>query len=219
MGGLGFDFVCVEAEHSAMTRATVQELVATAGAHTLVRVADNTVVEISGALDAGAAGVIVPRVNSAEEAAAAVRASRFPPAGARGIGPSRATGYGRSILEYFARADAEIAVGVQIETTAALGAARAIAEVEGLDFVFVGPGDLAASMGVPFGGEQVDGAVQSILEIARDAGRPAGVWAPSAAGAKRWLDAGFQFVVVGSELGLLAEAADRLLAELGDGAG
>ena len=217
VGGLGVDFVCVEGEHSAMSRETVQALVTAAsstGTPVLVRVADNAITEIAGALDAGAAGVIVPRVDSAREAASAVQAARFPPLGARGLGPSRATGYGRAVPEYFGRANAETAVGVQIESTAAVQDAGAIARVEGLDFVFVGPGDLAASMGVPFGGERVAEVVLSVLAVARATGRPAGVWAPSAAVARRWLDAGFQLVIVGSDLGFLADGVGRLVAEL-----
>jgi 4-hydroxy-2-oxoheptanedioate aldolase len=222
VGGLGVDFVCVEAEHSAMSRDTVQMLVGAAsysGTPVLVRAADNATTEIAAALDAGAAGVIVPRVDSARDAASAVRAARYPPLGARGLGPSRATGYGRAVPEYFARANAEIAVGVQIESTAAVQAAGAIARVEGLDFVFVGPGDLAASMGVPFGGERVDEVVLSVLAVARETGRSAGVWAPSAAVAKRWLDAGFQLVIVGSDLGFVTDGVERLLAELSDSRG
>lgn len=219
VGGLGVDFVCVEAEHSAMSRETVQALVgaaSSAGTPVLVRVADNAITEIAGALDAGAAGVIVPRVDSAGEAASVVQAARFPPLGARGLGPSRAAGYGRSVPEYFDCANAETALGVQLESTAAVQDAGEISRVEGLDFVFVGPGDLAASMGVPFGGERVTEVVLSVLAVARDTGRPAGVWAPSAAVARRWLDAGFQLVIVGSDLGFLAEGVERLVAELSD---
>ncbi len=219
VGSLDLDFVCVEAEHSPMSRETVHMMVsaaALAGKPALVRVPDNTTMEIAGALDAGAAGVIVPRVDSAEQAAAAVAAARFPPAGARGVGPSRAAGYGRSVADHFARANAETAVGVQIESERAVSDAGRIARVEGLDFVFVGPGDLAASMGVPFGDERVAEAALSVLAAADGAGRHAGIWAPSAAVARRWLDAGFQFVIVSSDLGLLAEGVERLLGELGE---
>jgi 4-hydroxy-2-oxoheptanedioate aldolase len=219
VGALGVDFVCVEAEHSALGRETVQALVgaaSSAGTPALVRVADNATVEIAGALDAGAAGVIVPRVDSAGEAAAVVRAARFPPLGARGIGPGRAAGFGRSVPDYFARANLDTAIGAQIESRAAVSDAAAIAQVEGLDFVFVGPGDLAASMGVPFGDERVADTVRGVLEVARAAGRPAGVWAPSAAVARVWLDAGFQLVIVGSDLTFVADGVERLVAELAD---
>ncbi len=219
VGALGVDFVCVEGEHSGLGRESVQALVgaaSAAGTPALVRVADNAAVEIAGALDAGAAGVIVPRVDSAAEAAAVVRAARYPPFGARGIGPSRATGYGRKVPEYFARANAAIAVGAQIESTAAVDDADAITRVDGLDFVFVGPGDLAASLGVPFGDERIAEAVRSVLAVAQAAGRPAGVWASSAAVARRWLEEGFQLVIVGSDLSFLADGVEGLVAELAD---
>src|SRR5262249_34709690 len=157
---------------SGLGRESVQALVgasSAAGTPALVRVADNATVEIAAALDAGAAGLIVPRVDSAAEAAAVVRASRYPPLGARGIGPGRAPGYGRSVPGYFEEANGAVAVGAQIESTAAVADAAQIAQVEGLDFVFVGPGDLAASMGVPFGDERVAETVRSVLGIARSA--------------------------------------------------
>ena len=152
VAGLGFDFTCVEAEHSAIGVETMQSLVAASllgGAPALVRVRQNGPAEIGAALDAGAAGVIVPRVDSADEAAAAVAAGRYPPAGRRGVGPGRASGYGRTIPAYLAAANDQIAVGVQIESAAAVEQASSIAAVPGLDLLFVGPGDLAVSLGVP----------------------------------------------------------------------
>ncbi len=219
VGAVGVDFVCVEGEHSGLGRETVQSLVAgsaLAGTPALVRVAANDPVEIAAALDAGAAGVIVPRVDSAAEAAAAVSAARYPPEGRRGVGPGRASGYGLSVPEYVARANGEIAVGVQIESGEAVAAAGEIARVEGVDFVFVGPADLAASLGVPFGDERLDGQIASVLAAAREAGRPAGIWAPTAGGAASALRAGFQVVILGSDLGLLADALRAALAELSD---
>ena len=217
VSGLGLDFVCVEAEHSAMGRETVQALVAGAalsGKPAFVRVSTNAPVEIAAALDAGAAGVIVPRVDSAAEAAAAVRAARYPPAGIRGIGPGRATGYGRSLPDYFARANGEIAVGVQIESAEAVRAAGEIACVDGVDFVFVGPGDLAASLGVPCGDPRGDAEIDSVLAVARAAGRPAGIWAGTARQAAGRLRAGFGLVILSSDLGFLAEGLGRALGEL-----
>lgn len=219
LAGAGLDFLCVEAEHSGLGRESVQSLVATAslgGTAALVRVAANAPVEIAAALDAGAAGVIVPRVDSAAEAAEAVAAARYPPLGSRGLGPGRATRYGATIGDYFARANAALLVGVQIESERAVAEAGAIASCPGVDFVFVGPGDLAVSLGAGFGGERVREAVAAVLADARAAGRPAGIWAPDAAGARDWLRAGFQMVIVGSDLGLLAGAVAGALAELAE---
>jgi 4-hydroxy-2-oxoheptanedioate aldolase len=160
--------------------------------------------------------VIVPRVDSAEEAQAAVFAARFPPAGGRGVGPGRSAGYGRTVPDHFARANSEAVVGVQIESGRAVEDARQIAQLDGLDLLFVGPGDLAASLGVPFGDERVTEAAHAVLQAARASGRAAGIWAPSAAVAASWLEAGFQLVVVSSDLGLLTEGVERLLHDLGD---
>ena len=205
-----------------MGRETVQGLVAAAalaGTPAFVRVGGNAPIEIAAALDAGAAGVIVPRVDSAAEAADAVRAARYPPDGSRGVGPGRATGYGRSLPDYFARANGEIALGVQIESGAAVRAAGEIARVDGVDFVFVGPGDLAASLGVPFGGPDVESEIASVLDVAREAGRPAGIWAGSARQAAERLEAGFALVILSSDLGFLADGLARALGELAEARG
>jgi 4-hydroxy-2-oxoheptanedioate aldolase len=218
VGALGLDFVCVESEHSPLGRESVHAVIGAAllaGTPPLVRVADAGVVPIANALDDGAAGVIVPRVDSAEEAEAVVAAARFPPRGRRGVGPGRSAGYGRGVPDHFATANQQTVVGVQIESAAAVADVARIAAVVGLDLLFVGPGDLAASLGVPFGDERVADAARTVLEAARAAGRAAGIWAPSAAVARDWLDAGFQLVIVSSDLGLLAEGVERLLAELG----
>ena len=208
------DFVCVEAEHSPLGRESIHALLGAARRPALVRVADNATVPIVSALDDGAVGVIVPRVDSAEEARGAVDAARFPPLGRRGVGPGRASGYGRTLPDYFARANEAVVVGVQIESAAAVADVARIAAVDGLDLLFVGPGDLAVSLGVPFGDERVVEAALSVLEAARAAGRATGIWAPAAPGARRWFELGFQLVIVGSDLSLLAEGVERLLADL-----
>jgi 4-hydroxy-2-oxoheptanedioate aldolase len=214
VSGFELDFVCVEAEHSPLGRESVYALLGAASGPALVRVADNATVPIVSALDDGAAGVIVPRVDSAEEAQAAVDAARFPPLGRRGVGPGRASGYGRTLPDYFARANEEVIVGVQIESSAAVADVARIAAVDGIDLLFVGPGDLAVSLGVPFGDDRVTEAALTVIEAARAAGRANGTWAPNAAGARRWFELGFQLVIVGSDLALLAEGVERLLADL-----
>jgi 4-hydroxy-2-oxoheptanedioate aldolase len=214
VSGFELDFVCVEAEHSPLGRESVHALLGAARRPALVRVADNATVPIVSALDDGAAGVIVPRVDSAEEAQAAVDAARFPPLGRRGVGPGRASGYGRTLPDYFAHANEQVVVGVQIESGAAVADVARIAAVDGIDLLFVGPGDLAVSLGVPFGDDRVTEAALSVLEAARTAGRATGTWAPTAAGARRWFELGFQLVIVSSDLALLAEGVERLLGEL-----
>jgi 4-hydroxy-2-oxoheptanedioate aldolase len=217
VAGLGVDFTCVEAEHSAIGVESVQALVAASalgGAPALVRVRRNAPAEIEAALDAGAAGVLVPRVDSAAEARDAVAAGRYPPRGRRGVGPGRAAGYGAAIERYLAEANDSLVIGVQIESAAAVERASEIVAVPDLDFVFVGPGDLAVSLGVPLGDPAVAEPVGAVLEAARAAGLAAGIWAPTSEAARGWIERGVALVVVGSELGFLAEALARALAEI-----
>jgi 4-hydroxy-2-oxoheptanedioate aldolase len=216
VAGLGVDFTCIDAEHSAIGVETMQALVAASdlgGAPALVRVRQNAPAEIAAALDAGAVGVIVPRVDSAGEAREATAAGRYPPRGARGVGAGRAAGYGRSIPAYFASADDRIVIGVQIESAAAVAQARKIVAVPELDFVFVGPGDLAVSLGVPFGDPAVASAIDSVLEVAVAAGMPMGIWAGRPEQARAWIVRGASLVVLGSDLGFLAESVESALAE------
>lgn len=116
------------------------------GVPALVRVPGLDPVAIGQALDWGAEGVLVPRVNTADEARAAVTAARFPPHGQRGAGPGRAAGYGRAIPGAIARANANTIVALQIETLAALDALDEILDVAGVDLLFIGPGDLGVGL-------------------------------------------------------------------------
>jgi 4-hydroxy-2-oxoheptanedioate aldolase len=208
LGRLGFDLLCVEGEHSAMTVESIQGLVAAAALApipALVRVAGNDPVAIAGALDSGAAGVIVPRVDDAEAAAAAVAASRYPPQGERGLGPSRATGFGPGIADYLARANEELLLAIQVETGRAVEALDQILAVEGVDMIFVGPGDLGCSLGIADPqSPELRGIVESILRRGREAGRLTGIWAADAADAARWREAGADLVILGSDLIWLA---------------
>jgi 4-hydroxy-2-oxoheptanedioate aldolase len=223
VGRLGFDVLCVEAEHSSVTIETLQ-LVTAAGdstpSATIARIIGNDPLAISAALDAGVQGIIVPRVSSAAEAAAAVAAMRYPPAGQRGLGPSRATGYGADIPAYLARANDELLLGIQIETAEAVEQLDELLAVEGVDLFFVGPGDLACSLGVPFGGPEVRAVVADVIARTQAAGRLSGVWSGTAADAAAWRAAGVGLVILGSDLMWLARGAAATLAELaGDAAG
>lgn len=222
LGRLGVDFVCIDQEHSGLGPETVQSLVAAAalgGVPALVRVADATAHHIAAALDAGAAGVLVPRVSSAAAARDVVRWSRYPPAGERGLGPGRASGYGRAIPELLARANTEVLVAVQIETRAAHDALDEIVAVDGVDLVFVGPGDLSASLGLEGGlaDPRLRDVVAGILHRAREAGRATGVFALDAGSAAAWWAEGVELVVLSSDLGLLADAVERTWVELRGG--
>lgn len=210
VAGLGFDLVCVEAEHSPMGRAEVQALVAAielGGSAPAVRVAENTAAAVAAALDAGAEAVIVPRVESADEAAAAVSFARYPPRGARGLGPGRAAGYGRTIADHRARANEELLLAVQVETAAGLAAVDAIAATPDVDLLFVGPGDLACSLGLDGTRPELEEAIATIMAAARAAGRLTGTFAADAEDGRRRLDQGFALVLVGSDLAFLGSGA------------
>ncbi|MFN3644956.1 MAG: HpcH/HpaI aldolase family protein [Gemmobacter sp.] len=179
------DFVCIDMEHGPIDPSTGEGMVRAAAVHrvaALVRVPGNDPVAIAQALDWGAAGVLVPRVNSAAEALAAVDAARYPPEGSRGAGPGRAAGYGRDIPRYLDRARAETVVAVQVETVAGLEAAAEIAAVPGVDLVFVGPGDLGVGLAAAARPESVAQAVDRILAACAGAGCPAGIFAMSREG-------------------------------------
>ena len=155
----------------------------------------------------------MPRVDSAEEAREAVAAGRYPPAGRRGVGPGRAAGYGRTIPANLESANDRVVIAVQIESAAAVEDAPEIAAVPGVDLVFVGPGDLAVSLGVPFDDPAVLDAIDSVLEVARAAELPVGIWAPTAEQTRAWIQRGVSLVILGSDLGFLAESVERELAE------
>jgi 4-hydroxy-2-oxoheptanedioate aldolase len=211
----GFDFLVIDTEHAPNDVPHVlAQLQAMAGgtASPVVRVAWNDAVLVKRLLDAGTQSLIVPFVQDAGEARRAVAATRYPPHGVRGVAvATRASGYGR-VAGYLARAHEELCVIVQIETRAALANIESIAAVEGVDGLFIGPGDLSADLGRlgnpghPEVREAVDGAVRRILAT----GKAAGILAPIEADARRYLDMGCLFVAVGSDVGLLVQQGDAL---------
>ena len=131
----------------------------------MVRVPGHAPEAIAAALDSGAPGILVPRVSTAAQAAAVVKASRYPPLGERGVGPGRATGYGYRIFDYLAEANASIVVAVQVETAEGLANVDKIAATDGVDVVFVGPGDLSVSLDAyrPDGAAKLAKAIEKII--------------------------------------------------------
>jgi len=215
IGHSGFDWILVDTEHSPNEPPAVlaQLQALQAGTATpIVRPAWNDPVLLKRLLDIGTQAVLVPFVQNAEEAAKAVAACRYPPAGIRGITVSgRGSRYGR-VPDYLKRADAEICVLVQVETGEALSQLEAIASVDGVDGVFIGPADLSASLGHignP-GHPEVQDAIKGAAERLMALGKPAGILTPSEADARRYIEWGYRFVAVGSDLGLLTKNADAL---------
>lgn len=212
MGQLGFDWLCVDIQHGQVGIDDLHHMLPAISATSsvpFVRVAWNAPEQIMKVLDAGAYGVVVPMVNSAEEAARAVAACRYPPAGNRSFGPIRAALYGGH--DYALHANSEIACIPMIETRAALENLDAILAVPGVDAIYVGPSDLGLAMGRSPVGDTDDPDhlrdVLYILERAQAHGVPAGIHTGSLAFAERWLEAGFQMVTLGIDSGFMARAA------------
>lgn len=211
----GFDWLLFDTEHSPNEVPDVMALLQAAqgsDVSCVVRPAANDPVLIKRFLDIGAQTLLIPFVQTADEARKAVEATRYPPAGIRGVtGSGRASRYGR-VKDYFKKANDEIGLLVQIETQQALAQLEAIAEVEGVDGVFIGPNDLAASFGHLGNWQHPD--VQNALKDAgqrlKRLGVPAGILTPHEDEARRFITWGYSFVAVGADIGLLARAADSL---------
>jgi 4-hydroxy-2-oxoheptanedioate aldolase len=218
VAGAGFDWLLLDMEHSPNDlESLLGQLQAAAPypTHAVVRVPWNDMVSIKRVLDVGAQSLLVPYVSTADEAAAAVAYTRYPPEGMRGVaGTTRATRFGR-IKDYARRAHEEICLLVQAETEAALQSIEAICDVEGIDGVFIGPADLHASLGYP--GEIANAAVKPRIDQAirriRKAGKAPGILTSSESDARHWLGCGALFVAVGADVGILARGAETLAAK------
>jgi 2-keto-3-deoxy-L-rhamnonate aldolase RhmA len=219
--GSGFDFLIIESEHTPQSIETVQRhIMATKSSSTapMVRVSANDPVLIKPVLDAGAVGVLVPQVSSAEDARRAVAACLYPPVGIRGFGAGRPTDYGRDIVGYIERANREMVVWAQIEHIDAVNNLDEILAVPGLDAVCTGQFDLAASMGLlgEVGHPRVLEAIERIIARARHAHVPVGhMLGTDPRTAYDWIRRGAQFVSVGQDSAFMLQGADRTVAELG----
>ena len=217
LAGAGFDWLFVDMEHGLLDFASVQHMVQAAWhlCPSVVRVPSNEPVWIGKALDTGAAGLIFPHISSAEEAAEAVAAGRYPPEGARSIGAARAQGFGSLIEDSVAHANAETTLVAQIEHADAVRAIEEILLVPGVDAVFIGPFDLSASLGRP--GDIAHPEVQRAIATVRDAcatrGIPCGIFAVDAGAARQAFAEGYSLVCAATETILLGAAAKRLVRE------
>jgi 4-hydroxy-2-oxoheptanedioate aldolase len=211
----GFDWILLDTEHSPNEIPDlVGQLQAVRGgtATPIIRPAWNDAVLAKRALDIGAQTLLFPYVQNVEEAKRAVAATRYPPQGIRGVSvAARASRYGRT-PGYLGKANAEICVLVQVETREALNELEAIARVDGVDGVFIGPSDLAASLG-QLGNPahpDVQAAIKDAVTRLKKVGKPAGILTGNEDEARRYIEWGFLFVAVGADVGLLAKNADAL---------
>ena len=215
LGVAGFDWILLDAEHAPNDVLTlVPQLMALKDSVSapVVRPPSNEVVVIKRLLDAGFHNFLVPFVESAEEAQRAVAATRYPPAGVRGVSVSQRSNRYGSVADYFKIVNDNIAVMVQIESRAGVTAAANIAAVDGVDGLFIGPSDLAAAFGQLGNAKhpEVQAAMAEVFAAAKAAGKPMGTLAPVEADARRYMEMGATFVAVGSDLGVLRMGTQAL---------
>ena len=217
---LGFDFLLIDSEHGALNIESVQQVImATKGTDVaaIVRVPWNDPVRIKPVLDAGAAGVVVPLVNTAQEARLAVAACMYPPVGVRGYGPRRPSNYEREAEEYIAKANDNLTVWVQIEHQEAVNNVEEIVRTPGLNGVLIGSNDLSASMGLL--GQprhpRVLEAIAKTIAAGKEAGMPVGMAGPGdPQAAFERLQEGLQFIILGSATSFMASATEAALSRV-----
>lgn len=214
----GFDWIVIDTEHAVTdipdTLAMMQAM-APYPVSAVVRPAVNDTVLIKRLLDLGAQTLLIPYVQNADEARAAVRAMRYAPRGIRGVaGMTRASRFGQ-VTDYATRAEDELCLIVQVETAEALSRIEEIAAVDGVHGLFIGPADLAASMGHPgnSGHPEVIAAIEDAVRRIVAAGKPAGILTLDPAFARRCMTWGTRFTAVGMDIAMLVSAARSLAKE------
>lgn len=217
VAGSGAGWLLVDGEHSPNDLRSIMAQLQVAAAfpcEAVVRLPSDDPNLMKQALDVGARSLMIPNVRTAEQARAIVAAMTYAPGGFRGFSVGhRANAFGR-IAGYHAKAREQQLLAVQIEDETGVANAAEIAAVEGVDVLFVGPGDLSTNMGSMgnAGATNVQEAIASVREAAASAGKASGILAPVKADADRYLADGFTMVAVGSDLGLLARGSDNLIA-------
>ena len=214
----GFDWLFIDMEHSPLDVREAQAILQAVGERCacVLRVPLNDEIWIKKALDIGATGIIIPQVNSRQEAERAVRFCKYPPQGSRGVGVARAQGYGARLQDYLDSANDDVAVIVQAEHIDGVSRIQEIVSVAGVDAVLVGPYDLSASMGKI--GNVTDAEVQAA--IARVKGEctsthvPIGIFAATAEAAKPFMHEGYSLIAVVIDTLFLVEAANQLVRQL-----
>ena len=222
MASAGFDWLCIDLEHTTTSIAQAGELIrigSLARVPMLVRLSGHDPTQIKRVLDAGAQGIIAPMVNTAAEAAKIAEAALYPPAGTRGVGLGRAQGYGTGFDEYLGQAR-EIVVIAQIEHIDAVENLGEILDVDGIDGFFVGPYDLSASLGRPGDLEHPDvtSALKTVEEFVTADGPVAGVHVvePDLARLESALDRGYRFVAFASDMLIFSHRIGELASSLAE---
>ncbi|NMP27826.1 2-dehydro-3-deoxyglucarate aldolase [Rahnella sp. SAP-1] len=215
LGLAGFDWLLLDGEHAPNDITSfVPQLMALKGSKSapVVRPPTNEPVVIKRLLDIGFANFLVPFVETREQAERAVASTRYPPAGIRGVSVSHRGNMFGTVADYFANSNDNISVMVQIESQQGVDNIDAIAAVDGIDGIFVGPSDLAAALGHlgNAGHADVQAAIKHIFDRAKAQGKPSGILAPVEADARRYMEWGATFVAVGSDLGVFRAGTQAL---------
>ena len=211
LGRAGFECLVIDREHGVMGVEMAARLVASArsaGLHCITRVPAQTRDAIQDALEAGSHGVLVPMVETAAQAAQVAQWCRYPPRGSRGVHPlTPATGYGAvGLAQAIERANREVLVCVQIESVDGLNQVEAIAATDGVDLLFLGPGDLAISMGLRFDDPALEAAFDRIVSAARAHGKAMGTFVMDAQRSAHAVQRGANLVAMGVDIALLGQA-------------
>jgi len=215
----GFDWLTLDMEHSAIDwsqAAAIMGAIADAGCVPLVRLPEGSVYCIKRALDAGAWGIIVPMVETVQQAKAAIAAAKYPPLGTRSVGGGmHALNFAASTEEYYQRANEEILVVLQTESPSGVAGAEEIYRLPGCDAIFIGPFDLRATMRGADGRdptpEQHEAMIQQALAVAKRVGTPIGIHVLDPHTALRRVEEGMQFLAVASDLRMLRSMADEFV--------
>lgn len=221
MANSGFEWLTVDMEHSAITLDIAQDLIRTieqSGCVPLVRVDENNPYKIKRVMDAGAYGVIVPMVNTKEEAERAVKSVRYPPKGYRGVGLARAQNYGFDFEGYKAWLEKASIVIVQIEHYKAVENLREILSVEGVDGYIVGPYDISGSLGIPgeFDNPRFKEIIEKVMEVGKQSSKSSGfhVIPPDENEVKRYIDLGYTFIAISLDTLYLGSLCKDVLKKL-----
>ncbi|MEE2684663.1 MAG: aldolase/citrate lyase family protein [Planctomycetota bacterium] len=215
---LGYQWLFIDGEHGPLETAEVLSILQAVGDQVpcIVRVPAAAEVPIKKMLDLGAAGIIAPQVNTAQQAADVVAWSLYAPQGRRGVGLARAHGYGLKFQQYVESANQEVTVIVQAEHAEAVENIEQIAQVPGIDAVLLGPYDLAASLGKmgQVDDPEVTGAIDRITAACQAAGIPLGIFGVTADAIRPYVEKGYNLLVAGTDTIFLASAAGKMFKDL-----
>jgi 2-dehydro-3-deoxyglucarate aldolase len=217
LDAVGFDWLFLDGEHSPISPGDLQRLmIAARRTPCVVRVPAHDDFWIKQVLDGGAAGILVPLVNTAADARSIVARAKYPPQGARGVGVARALGYGYALADYVARANEDTAVILQVEHRDAVANIEAIAATPGVDALFVGPFDLSLSMGKPgqVADPEVVQAISHVRDVVHGRGLSLGIFGIAPESVSGWMGRGFTLIACGVDAMLLGDAARGMRAQL-----